>query len=311
MAEQIIDAEILDEPGTDLEVRQAGGLFRTEDPAEFLVKATATASALAKAVRDQRLVVRIGQGEHVKVEGWTMLGSLLGVFPVGIWTRKLEDGWEARVEARTLAGQVVGAAEAECLRSEKTWAGRDDYALRSMAQTRATSKALRMPLGFVMTLAGFDATPFEEMPPASELAAERKATRGPGGLTPAQKKLYAAFKKREEAGDMTQADLKALLMQAGAEDLAHASSEQCDEMIGWLEVDVPFDQFASEADVTAVLEIAARIDDATHEKAVTGIAKHLASHGGRVDAGWLSKQSEALLKKAADNERKYRLGRAG
>jgi hypothetical protein len=33
-----------------------------------------------------------------------------------------------------------------------------------MAQTRATSKALRQPLGFVVTLAGFNATPAEEMP---------------------------------------------------------------------------------------------------------------------------------------------------
>jgi hypothetical protein len=63
-----------------------------------------------------------------------------------------------------LAGQVVGAAEAECLRSERTWKGRDDYALRSMAQTRAVSKALRGPLGFVVTLAGYEATPAEEMP---------------------------------------------------------------------------------------------------------------------------------------------------
>ena len=49
------------------------------------------------------------------------------------------------------------------MRSEKSWAGRDDFALRSMAQTRATSKALRMPLGFVVTLAGYLATPAEEM----------------------------------------------------------------------------------------------------------------------------------------------------
>lgn len=58
--------------------------------------------------------------------------------------------------------------------------------------------------------------------------------------------------------------------------------------------------WASESDVTQVLEIAARIDDATHEKAVAGIAKHRASHGGRVDAGWLVKQSDALLAKAAE-----------
>ena len=84
------------------------------------------------------------------------------------WTRPILDdelqvGWEARVEARTRAGEVVGAAEAQCLRAERTWKGRDDYALRSMAQTRAVSKALRLPLGFVMQLAGFNPTPAEEM----------------------------------------------------------------------------------------------------------------------------------------------------
>jgi hypothetical protein len=35
-----------------------------------------------------------------------------------------------------------------------------------MAQTRAVSKALRGPLGFVVTLAGYEATPAEEMPPS-------------------------------------------------------------------------------------------------------------------------------------------------
>jgi hypothetical protein len=33
-----------------------------------------------------------------------------------------------------------------------------------MAQTRATSKALRVPLGFIVVLAGYEATPEEEMP---------------------------------------------------------------------------------------------------------------------------------------------------
>ena len=91
---------------------------------------------------------------------------MMGVFPIVVWTRKMSDpeGWEARVEARTLAGAVVGAAEAECLRSEKRWGAADDYAVRSMAQTRATSKALRGPLGFIVHLAGFSATPADEMP---------------------------------------------------------------------------------------------------------------------------------------------------
>jgi hypothetical protein len=72
------------------------------------------------------------------------------------------------VEARTLDGRAIAAAEAECLRAERRWAQADDYAVRSMAQTRATSKALRLPLGFVIQLAGFEATPADEAPAADD-----------------------------------------------------------------------------------------------------------------------------------------------
>lgn len=162
----VIEGTAVEEPGTEIVLRPAMSptLFNTDDPAEVVARATRTAEPLAQVVRKQGLAVNISGREHVKVEGWTLLGSMLGVFPVCTWTRKLDNGWEARVEARTIGGALVGAAEAECLRSESKWTDRDDYALRSMAQTRATSKALRQPLGFVMQLAGFEATPAEEMP---------------------------------------------------------------------------------------------------------------------------------------------------
>lgn len=155
-------------------------LFRTDQPQEIVARATETANALAEVVKKQELYVAISGKNHVKVEGWTLCGTMLGVFPVCVWTRKLDNGWEARVEARTLAGNVIGAAEASCTREEGLWRTRDDYAIRSMAQTRATSKALRQPLGFVMTLAGFDPTPAEEIPrdePAP--AAQPSPFRGP------------------------------------------------------------------------------------------------------------------------------------
>jgi hypothetical protein len=140
------------------------GLFGTDNPSLVVERAAVVANELARVIRAQKLSIRISGREHVLVEGWTLLGTMLGVFPVLTWTRHLEDGWEARVEARTLTGAVVGAAESECLRSERRWASADDYAIRSMAATRATSKALRQPLGFVMQLAGFEATPAEEIP---------------------------------------------------------------------------------------------------------------------------------------------------
>jgi hypothetical protein len=156
------ELDVIDEPTVT-----APGLFGTDNPKLVVARAVEVADELARVIRAKKLSVRIGRKEHVLVEGWTLLGTMLGVFPVLEWSRKLDEGWEARVEAKTLDGRTVGAAESECLREEQRWAKADDYAVRSMAATRATSKALRQPLGFVMHLAGFDATPAEEMPAAS------------------------------------------------------------------------------------------------------------------------------------------------
>lgn len=144
-------------------------LFGTDNPAEALEGMTVVARMLRDVCLKQNLIVKIGQSEHPRVEAWTFCGSLLGVFPIVVWTHPVLEGeqkvgWEARAEARTRAGEIVGAGEAQCLRGERTWKGRDDFALRAMAQTRAVSRAMRGPLGFVMQLAGFNPTPAEEMP---------------------------------------------------------------------------------------------------------------------------------------------------
>jgi hypothetical protein len=163
---EIIEGELLPDV---IEKPAAIGLFGTDDPDLVIVKAVDVSNALARVIRDRKLYARVRGEEHVLVGGWTLLGSMLGVYPVCVWSRKLDDGWEARVEARTRDGAIVGAAESECLRSERQWAKADDYAIRSMAQTRATSKALRLTLGFVMKLAGFDETPAEEIPAGDDV----------------------------------------------------------------------------------------------------------------------------------------------
>jgi hypothetical protein len=183
---------------------ERGNLFATQTGRELVERATEMATALAEVVRKQKLSVKISGREHVRAEGWTMLGSMLGVFPVVESVKELRDkdgaltGFEARVEARTLSGATVGAALARCTRDEKTWKTRDEYALLSMAQTRGTSKALRLPLEFVMSLAGFDPTPLEEMPhedkPAAEKVVQKQATAKPSMTKPQQdsiKKLVA------------------------------------------------------------------------------------------------------------------------
>jgi hypothetical protein len=161
---------------TELEVYQANAvtLFATSDPRTALARMTDIAAVLVDVVRERRLAVRISGREHLTAEAWTTLGAMLGVVPVVVWTRLNEsgDGYIARVEARTLDGRVVGAAESECSRSESKWQNRDAFALRSMAQTRAISRALRAPLGMITVLAGYEPTPSEEMPVVDGTARE-------------------------------------------------------------------------------------------------------------------------------------------
>jgi len=61
------------------------------------------------------------------------------------------------------SGEVIGWGEGSCTREEATWAGREDYALRGMAQTRGQSRTLAAPLKFIVKLSGYATTPAEEM----------------------------------------------------------------------------------------------------------------------------------------------------
>jgi hypothetical protein len=183
--EDVIDGEA-HEVGQDVVVRHQStevNLFGDASPTTVVEKATEAANALAGVIESKQLYSMIQNKKHVRVEGWTLLGSMLGVFPVVEWTRETTDGWEARVIARTRNGDEVGAAEAMCSRSEARWKKADDYAIRSMAQTRAVSKALRHPLGFIMTLAGYEATPESEV---AEGGYEPQPTGGPQPLRLAQ-----------------------------------------------------------------------------------------------------------------------------
>lgn len=142
-------------------------IWGTDNPQEVMNRAAKVAKVLSDVIESRKMYTMIGSGKHIRVEGWQTLGAMTGVFSVVAWTRKIENGWEARVEARTKFGELVGAAESECLNTESNWSEgkkKEDHHLRSMAQTRATSKALASALRFIVALAGYEGTPAEEMP---------------------------------------------------------------------------------------------------------------------------------------------------
>ena len=140
-------------------------LFKTDDPVEVISRARDVANVLKDVLRQADLIKPIQGKEFVELGGWQTAGTLLGVTTIVRWTNKVEHGYEARAEVITLDGRVIGGAEASCLSTERRgpWKSADDYAIKSMAQTRAQSKALRGVLGWIMSLAGYSPTPAEEM----------------------------------------------------------------------------------------------------------------------------------------------------
>lgn len=144
---------------------EAQPLINAKTSIAMVDEASKMAQKLGAVIKSQKLTSKIQGKDYVRCEGWTTLGAMMGVFPHIVWTRPLEDGggWEARCEVKRPDGAVLGAAEAQCGMDEQMWAGRSSFARRSMAQTRATSKAMRVVFSWVMTLAGYEATPAEEM----------------------------------------------------------------------------------------------------------------------------------------------------
>jgi hypothetical protein len=146
----------------------AVALWGTNDPLQMTARMSAVADAMASAVRSRGMAVQIGQNQYVKAEGWSLVGAMIGVFPRPREVVEIREdgtlvGFRATVELVTRDGGVVGGAVALCTVGEERWADRDWNQIASMAQTRATAKAYRQTLGFIMPMAGYAATPLEEM----------------------------------------------------------------------------------------------------------------------------------------------------
>lgn len=139
--------------------------FLELEPAAMIERAAHIATLLRDVVTKQSLYQNIQGNDYLKVEGWTTLGMMLGVTAREVDSKRLPNGsWEARVELVALGtGQVIGAASALCSPDEARWRKAEEFARRSMAITRATGKAFRLVFSWIVTLAGYQPTPAEEM----------------------------------------------------------------------------------------------------------------------------------------------------
>jgi len=154
-----------------------------------LAEASAKARVMKQIISENNLAVKIGGGEHIKVEGWITLATAYGCTAQIVWSRKIEgyiQAYEAKAEVlkQTPNGVVViGSAEAECgTRGDGQWENDSpEYAVRSMAQTRAISKAIAGVLRWVVVLAGYSGTPYDEMSGVKKTGPDTFAASSRGG----------------------------------------------------------------------------------------------------------------------------------
>jgi hypothetical protein len=140
--------------------------FNPRDPQTLL----ATAAQLAQFVTANNLASTIQNRSYVQCEGWQFLFAVAGLDvicakPTRLASRATDNEIIYEAEARLFdpAGREVGYGYAICSDSERTKRGWAEYAIASMAQTRAIGKAGRNRFAFVMKAAGFEPTPKEEM----------------------------------------------------------------------------------------------------------------------------------------------------
>jgi hypothetical protein len=163
------------------------GTLAASTPDALVGGAALMANALAPIIEKQKLFTMISGKKHVKVEGWQTLALFCGCTPREVSTTSNDDGvYTAIVEMVRIAdGVVVSRASAECGYSdEPRWKGASHSARRSMAQTRATSKAARMAFSWIMSLAGYEVTPAEEMEDLPPLEAVRPVINQPAMIGP-------------------------------------------------------------------------------------------------------------------------------
>jgi hypothetical protein len=131
-------------------------------------QAMEVAETLQRFVKEKKLTSNIKGKDYPQVEAWQFAGSQLGLYPflldVNDLSNEKEIKFSAWVEIRRLSDHaIMSRGYAICSNKEGSKRSFDEYAICSMAQTRAQGKAFRMLLSWLMKAAGFEATPAEEM----------------------------------------------------------------------------------------------------------------------------------------------------
>jgi len=203
-------------------------------------RGAAIARQLRDYLRQARMTVRLPRGgEHVRIEGWQVLCHMCNLpLPsiVSVRREERENGYCYIAEAVLQYGGREYRAYGLCASTEPNWTNRPEFQLMSMAQTRACGKVLRLLLGWIVTLAGYEPTPAEEM--VVEDPAPDRGNAG-GGQQQAQSQQQqreepespVLLETRELARAHLNAEaLRAVLQRYGVEHISALRAEQLTEL---------------------------------------------------------------------------------
>lgn len=139
------------------------------------------ATNLRDLIVQNKLFTAIKGKNYVNVEGWQIAGAFTGTFPIVESVENLSEGntykYRAEVSLRDKEGNKVGYGVAICTNKEPGKTNFDEYAVASMAQTRAVGKAYRMKIGWLLKVAGYETTPAEEMDAVAAEVVEDKPSK--------------------------------------------------------------------------------------------------------------------------------------
>ena len=126
------------------------------------------AKDLAKFIKENKLTTNVQGKEYVNVEGWQYAGSRLGIVPIVEHVINVSSDQELKYQAKVTLFDMrhqttVGAGFAVCSNKESGKKFYQEFAIMSMAQTRAIGKAYRNCLAWIIRAAGYEPTPAEEM----------------------------------------------------------------------------------------------------------------------------------------------------
>lgn len=126
------------------------------------------ARELAQFIKEMKLSMPVNGREYVNVEGWQYAGSRLGIVPIVESVTNVSTADEVKYEAKVSlldlkTGYTVGSGFSICSNREQGKKFYQEFAIMSMAQTRAIGKAYRNILAWIIRAAGYEPTPAEEM----------------------------------------------------------------------------------------------------------------------------------------------------